>query len=86
MKVSSIYSEFTNNGYEFELGQSEAEEFPEIAFWTAINLANKGDLERGRELLDIALNDHDGWKELLIRCSENNFFGITEELVDKLLG
>ena len=86
LKVSSIYSEFTNNGYEFELGQSEAEEFPEIAFWTAINLANKGDLERGRELLDIALNDHDGWKELLIRCSENNFFGITEELVDKLLG
>ena len=86
LKVNSIYSEFTNNGYEFELEQSEAEEYPEIAFWTAINLANKGDLERGRELLDIALNDHDGWKELLIRCSENNFFGITEELVDKLLG
>ena len=55
LKVSSIYSEFTNNGYEFELGQSEAEEFPEIAFWTAINLANKGDLERGRELLGICL-------------------------------
>jgi len=85
LKVSSIYSEFTNNGYEFELEKSEAEEFPEIAFWTAINLANKGDLERGRELLGIALNDHDGWKELLIRCSQNNFFGITEELVDKLL-
>lgn len=85
LKVSSIYSEFTNNGYEFELERSEAEEFPEIAFWTAINLANKGDLERGRELLGIALNDHDGWKELLIRCSQNNFFGITEELVDKLL-
>ena len=85
LKVSSIYSEFTNNGYEFELERSEAEEFPEIAFWTAINLTNKGDLERGRELLGIALNDHDGWKELLIRCSQNNFFGITEELVDKLL-
>ena len=85
LKVSSIYSEFTNNGYEFELEQSEAKEFPEIAFWTAINLANKGDLERGRELLGIALNDHDGWKELLIRCCENNFFGITKELVDKLL-
>lgn len=85
LKVSSIYSKFTNNGYEFEPEQSVAKEFPEIAFWTAINLANKGDLERGRELLGIALNDHDGWKELLIRCSENNFFGITEELVDKLL-
>jgi len=85
LKVSSIYSEFTNNGYEFELEQSEAKEFPEIAFWTAIILANKGDLERGRELLGIALNDHDGWKELLIRCCENNFFGITKELVDKLL-
>ena len=85
LKVSSIYSEFTNNGYEFDLEQSEAEEFPEIAFWTAVNLANKGDLARGRELLGIALNDHDGWKELLIRCCENNFFGITEELVDKLL-
>jgi uncharacterized Ntn-hydrolase superfamily protein len=85
LKVSSIYSEFTNNGYEFELEQSEAKEFPEIAFWTAINLANKGDLERGRELLGIALNDHDGWKELLIRCCENNFFGITKKLVDKLL-
>ena len=85
LKISSIYSEFTNSGYEFELKQSEAEEFPEIAFWTAINLANKGDLEGGKELLRIALNDHDGWKELLIRCSKNNFFGITEELVDKLL-
>ena len=85
LKVNSIYSEFTNNGYEFELKQSEAEEFPEIAFWTAINLANKGDLDRGRELLAIALNEHNGWKELLIRCSQNNFFGITQELVDKLL-
>ncbi|MAC96905.1 MAG: Zn-dependent protease [Euryarchaeota archaeon] len=85
LKVSSVYSEFTNNGYEFELEQSEAEAFPEIAFWTAINLANKGELERGKELLGIALNDHDGWKELLIRCSQNSFFGITEELVAKLL-
>ena len=85
LKVNSIYSEFTNNGYEFELEQSKAEEFPEIAFWTGINLANKGDLERGKELLGIALNDHDGWKELLIRCSQKNFFGITEELLNKLL-
>ena len=85
LKVNSIYWEFTNNGYEFDLKQAEAEEFPEIAFWTAINLANKGDLDRGRELLAIALNEHDGWKELLIRCSQNNFFGITSELVDKLL-
>ena len=85
LKVNSIYSEFTNNGYEFELEQSEAEEFPEIAFWTAINLANKGNLERGKEFLGIALNDHDGWKELLIRCSRKNFFGITEELLNKLL-
>lgn len=85
LKVNSIYSEFTNNGYEFELEQSKAEEFPEIAFWTGINLANKGDLERGKELLGIALNDHDGWKELLIRCSQKNFFGITEEVVNKLL-
>ena len=85
LKVNSIYSEFTNNGYELELEQSEAEEFPEIAFWTAINLANKGNLERGKEFLGIALNDHDGWKELLIRCSRKNFFGITEELLNKLL-
>ena len=85
LKVNSIYSEFTNNGYEFELEQSVAEEFPEIAFWTAINLANKGNLERGKEFLGIALNDHDGWKELLIRCSRKNFFGITEELLNKLL-
>ncbi|MEK9909552.1 MAG: DUF1028 domain-containing protein [Candidatus Thalassarchaeaceae archaeon] len=85
LKVNSIYTDFTVNGYEFELEHSEAEKFPEIAFWTAINLANKGDLDRGKELLDIALKDHDGWKELLIRCSENNFFGLTEELANKLL-
>ena len=85
LKVNSIYSEFTNNGYEFELEQSVAEEFPEIAFWTAINLANKGNLEKGKEFLGIALNDHDGWKELLIRCSRKKFFGITEELLNKLL-
>ncbi|MGB1459572.1 MAG: DUF1028 domain-containing protein [Candidatus Thalassarchaeaceae archaeon] len=85
LKVNSIYTDFTENGYEFELEHSEAEKFPEIAFWTAINLANKGDLDRGKELLDIALKDHDGWKELLIRCSEKNFFGLTEELSNKLL-
>lgn len=85
LKVNSIYTDFTVNGYEFELEHSEAKKFPEIAFWTAINLANKGDLDRGKELLGIALKDHDGWKELLIRCSEKNFFGLTEELANKLL-
>ena len=42
-------------------------------------------LENGKELTGIALKNHSGWKELLIRCSENNFFGITEELVQQLL-
>ena len=85
LEVNSIYSEFQNNGYELELDMSQAVEYPEIAFWTGINLANKGDLERGKQLTSIALKNHSGWKELLIRCSENNFFGITEELVQKLL-
>ncbi len=85
LEVNSIYSEFQNNGYELELDMSQAVEYPEIAFWTGINLANKGDLERGKKLTSIALKNHSGWKELLIRCSENNFFGITEELVQKLL-
>ena len=85
LKVNSIYSDFTNNGYELELDKSQAEEYPEIAFWTGINLANNGDLENGKELTGIALKSHSGWRELLIRCSENNFFGITEELVQQLL-
>ena len=85
LKVNSIYSDFQNNGYELELDMSQALEYPEISFWTGISLANKGDFEKGRQLTNIALRDHAGWKELLIRCSENNFFGITEELVNKLL-
>jgi uncharacterized Ntn-hydrolase superfamily protein len=85
LKVNSIYSDFTKNGYELELDKTQAEEYPEIAFWTGINLANKGDLEKGKKLTDIALKNHSGWRELLIRCSENNFFGITEELVKQLL-
>lgn len=85
LEVSSIYSDFQKNGYQFELGMSQAMEYPEIAFWTGINLANKGDLERGRQLTSIALKSHSGWKELLIRCSDKKFFGITEELVENLL-
>ena len=85
LKVNSIYSDFTKNGYELELDKTQAEEYPEIAFWTGINLANKGELEKGKKLTDIALKNHSGWRELLIRCSENNFFGITEELVKQLL-
>ena len=85
LKVNSIYTDFTKNGYELELDKSQANEYPEIAFWTGINLANRGDLENGKELTGIALKNHSGWRELLIRCSENNFFGITEELVQQLL-
>ena len=85
LKVNSIYSDFTKKGYELELGKNQAEEYPEIAFWTGINLASKGDLEKGKQLTDIALRNHDGWRELLIRCSKKNFFGITDELAQKLL-
>lgn len=85
LKVNSIYSDFTKKGYELELGKNQAEEYPEIAFWTGINLASKGDLEKGKQLTDIALSNHDGWRELLIRCSKKNFFGITDELAQKLL-
>ena len=39
-----------------ELDKSQANEYPEIAFWTGISLANGGSEER-KELLGIALNE-----------------------------
>ena len=56
-----------------------------LLFGPVLTSPNRGDLENGKELTGIALKNHSGWKELLIRCSENNFFGITEELVQQLL-
>ncbi len=85
LKVHSMYTEFQEGGYELDLEESEMETYPEIAFWTGVNLAVNGDLESGKKLINIALNNHDGWIELLHRCSDINFFGIDEVLVQNLL-
>ena len=85
LKVHSTYTEFQEGGYELDLEESEMEIYPEIAFWTGVNLAVNGDIENGKKLINIALQDHDGWIELLHRCSEINFFGRDEALVKNLL-
>ena len=60
-------------------------EIPEIAFWRSIELANMGLHDEARALSSIAIREHHGWKELLIRCSKSGLAGITDETLSILL-
>ena len=86
LDIHSIYSKLLNG--DLDLHISDARKFPEIAFWMGVDLANSGeylDEEEARKFANIALQQHSGWQELLIRCSKNGLIGITEETVRILL-
>ena len=86
LDIHSIYSKLLND--DLDLHISDARKFPEIAFWMGVDLANSGeylDEEEARKFANIALQQHSGWQELLIRCSDNGLIGITEETVRILL-
>ena len=86
LDIHSIYSKLLNDDLDFDLHISDARKFPEIAFWMGVDLANSGKDEEARKFANIALQQHPGWQELLIRCSKNGLIGITEETVRILLG
>ena len=85
LDIHSIYSKLLNDDLDLDLHISDASKFPEIAFWMGVDLANSGKYEEARKFANIALQQHSGWRELLIRCSKNGLIGITEETVSILL-
>ena len=86
LDIHSIYSKLLNDELELDMHFSEVSRFPEIAFWMGLELANSGNEEEARKFANVALQQHSGWEELLMRCSRNNLFGITQETVRILLG
>ncbi len=85
LDVHSVYSKLLYDDSEFHFDISDARKYPEIAFWMGVDLANSGKEVEAREFANIALQQHSGWEELLIRCSKNSLIGITEETVRILL-
>jgi uncharacterized Ntn-hydrolase superfamily protein len=58
---------------------------PEIAFWTAIDLAGLGRVGEARELLRGPFAADPGWAELLRRLGDRALMSVTPELADALL-
>jgi uncharacterized Ntn-hydrolase superfamily protein len=58
----------------------------EIAFWTAVSLANAGRVDEARATLRTTLRASEGWAELLRRLGANGLAGVTPEVVRSLLG
>jgi uncharacterized Ntn-hydrolase superfamily protein len=58
----------------------------EIAFWTAISLANAGRADEARETAAIAFAAYPGWAELLRRLADRGLAGVTPEAAAALLG
>ena len=85
LDVHAIYSKLLNDDLELDFHISDVKKFPEIAFWMGVDLANNGKEEEARKYANIALQQHHGWQELLVRCSTNELIGITEETVRILL-
>jgi uncharacterized Ntn-hydrolase superfamily protein len=58
----------------------------EIAFWTAVSLANAGHRDEARQAAAVALSAYPGWAELLRRLAERGLAGVTPEVAAMLLG
>jgi uncharacterized Ntn-hydrolase superfamily protein len=57
----------------------------EIAFWTAIDLAGRGEIEEARQIMAVPFGEHDGWAELLRRLAADGFVDIPQEAIAALL-
>ena len=84
-RLLELHRAYTSLGEETFDESSNNMEIPEIAFWRSIELANMGRHEEARALSSIAILDHKGWKELLIRCSNSGLAGINDETVRILI-
>jgi uncharacterized Ntn-hydrolase superfamily protein len=57
----------------------------ELAFWHGVALAANGREREGRELLEQAYRERDGWRELLRRLPESGLFPDDQELIERLV-
>ncbi len=85
LDMHSVYSHLGNDASGLELDFVDAEKYPEVAFWKGVELATLGKESEAKIYSNIALSQHSGWKELLIRCAEIGFFGINDETIRILL-
>jgi uncharacterized Ntn-hydrolase superfamily protein len=64
------------------------EAFPrneEIAFWTAVSLAEKGRVDEACDTIRVAFRSYPGWEELLRRLARDGFLGASTETLERLL-
>lgn len=85
LAIHKAYSNLNEDESGVNFDSDLGDDYPEIAFWKGVALANQGKVRESRELIKIALNQYEGWRELLLRCSKRGLAGITEETVRILL-
>jgi uncharacterized Ntn-hydrolase superfamily protein len=75
-------------GASFELAAALrlAPKAAEIAFWAAVQQAAEGRFDDARRTIAPALEEHDGWSELLRRLVERRLVVLAPEALDRLLG
>ncbi len=57
----------------------------EIAFWSAVSLAERGDVDEACRTIGIAFRTHPGWEELLRRLARDGFLGVPTQTLERLL-
>tara|TARA_B100000029_G_scaffold510990_1_gene603848 strand:+ start:3693 stop:4556 length:864 start_codon:yes stop_codon:yes gene_type:complete len=84
-RLLSLHRAYSSLNDDSEDGSVNSFDIPEIAFWRSIELANMGLHDEARALSSLPILEHNGWKELLIRCAKSGVAGITNETVGILL-
>jgi uncharacterized Ntn-hydrolase superfamily protein len=89
------YDMLDDDGDEAKAGKSEEERYAEarrlapeayeLVFWMALELAKRGDIERARRELAIAVASDESWRRTLEHLASAGREGITTELADTLL-
>lgn len=85
LDVHTAYSSLQEDAEGIQFDLSKAKQYTEIAFWMSIELANQGLEKEAKELANIALKEHAGWRELLFRCEQVGLVGVTKETLRILL-
>jgi uncharacterized Ntn-hydrolase superfamily protein len=57
----------------------------EMAFWVAIDRASSGDVASAVRTIRPALQEHDGWAQLLRRLSERGLIDLSPDVVERML-
>ena len=69
---------------EYEAAHALQPDNPELAFWHGVALAANGREAEGRELLERAYADREGWRELLRRLPAAGLFPDDPALLDRM--